>query len=251
MVRPRVAPLLLLQSGSLVKTIQFASQQYVGDPFNAVAIFNAKGVDEIVVLDIEDRVTGSFDSDLLRGIARVCTVPLTYGGKVQSTDQMSHLYQLGIEKIVINSAAHRNPRLIQEAASLFGSQAVSVGIDVRAEGGLFTVYSHGGTQIVSGDVIDIVTHFQDCGAGEIFVQSIDRDGMWSGFDLPLVRSVTAALHVPVMIAGGAGSFEDIRQAVSCGASAVAVGSMAVFQGQGKGVLINFPSRKELDTLQVI
>jgi cyclase len=251
MLRHRVIPALLLSGRGLVKTTRFAKPHYVGDPINAVRIFNDKEVDELLFLDInatrEDRGP---QFDVIEDVARECFMPFAYGGGVRDRDTMSRLFALGVEKVALNSAAISNPGLVEEAASIFGSQSVIVSIDVKKRWlSRYEVFSHSGTRGTGLHPTQHAKRMADCGAGEILINSIDRDGTMLGFDLELVRSVTSAVDVPVVACGGAGKLADFAAAVKDGgASAVAAGSMFVFQGPHRAVLITYPEYRELEKL---
>jgi cyclase len=247
MLATRLMPCLLLSNGALVKTVRFKDPTYVGDPVNAVRIFNQKEVDELVLLDIEATTQQrGIDYKTLEKIVSECFMPICYGGGVNSVEDMRKLFNLGIEKISLGAAAFENPELITEAAKEFGTQAIAVTLDVKKGllGG-YSVRTHQGTKDMRIDPIKAAKKMEELGAGEILLNSIDRDGTWSGFELKLIREVTDAVGLPVIVTGGAGSLTDVRLAVmEGGASAVAIGSMAVFQGKDLGVLIKFPSRKD-------
>jgi cyclase len=251
MLLTRLMPCLLMSNGALVKTIRFKDGPYVGDPVNAVRIFNQKEVDELILLDIHATTRNrGIDFETLDKIVSECFMPICYGGGVRSVEDMRRLYALGIEKISLGAAAFEVPGLVQQASREFGAQAVVVTIDVKKSLlGTATVRTRNGTQDTRQSPSEAARNFADQGAGEILLYSIDRDGTWSGFDLKLIESVTRSVNIPVVATGGAGSLEDIKAAVKeAGASAVAVGSMAVFQGKDLGVLIKFPARKDQDAL---
>jgi cyclase len=251
MLLTRLMPCLLMSNGALVKTIRFKDGPYVGDPVNAVRIFNQKEVDELILLDIHATTRNrGIDFETLDKIVSECFMPICYGGGVRSVEDMRRLYALGIEKISLGAAAFEVPGLVQQASREFGAQAVVVTIDVKKSLlGTPTVRTRNGTQDTRQSPPEAARNFADQGAGEILLYSIDRDGTWSGFDLKLIESVTRSVNIPVVATGGAGSLEDIKAAVKeAGASAVAVGSMAVFQGKDLGVLIKFPARKDQDAL---
>lgn len=248
MLRTRVIPALLLRNESLVKTVRFGKFTYVGDPANTVRIFNELEVDELLFLDITaSREKRSPNLKVLADIANECFMPLGYGGGIGSLDQAKAVFDIGFEKVVINTQAEANPALISEIAGHYGSQAVIVSIDVKK--GLFggqTVRTSGGRKHTRRDPVTWAKEIEKMGAGEILLTSIDREGTWEGFDLELVRSVTEAVEVPVVAHGGAGSVEHIGEVVhQAKASAVALGSMVVFQKQGMGVLVNFPDDREI------
>lgn len=237
----RVLPVLLLQDGGLVKTRAFKDPVYLGDPINAVRIFNEKEVDELVLLDISaTRENREPHYEVIRDIVSESFMPIGYGGGIKSLDHIHKLYQTGVEKIIINSASF-DFKLISDAASKYGNQAVTVSIDVRKSffGG-YTVYTQNGTQKHKIAPDQFARQLVDAGAGEIIIQSIDREGSMEGYDLELVRLVSDAVDVPVVASGGAGSADHLRQALNEGrASAVAAGSMFVFKGKHRAVLISY------------
>jgi cyclase len=250
MLRTRIIPTLLLCNESLVKTVRFGKFTYVGDPANTVRIFNELEVDELLFLDIAaSRENRSPNLKVLSDIANECFMPLGYGGGIKSLDQAKSILDIGFEKIVVNTHAVANPKLICEIAAHFGSQAVVASIDVKR--GLFggqSVYTLVGRRNTSFDPVEWALEVEKLGAGEILLTSIDREGTWAGFDLDLVKRVTDAVSIPVIAHGGAGTVEHVGQVVKkANASAVALGSMVVFQKKGMGVLVNFPSAKELQT----
>jgi cyclase len=239
-----------MSNGALVKTVRFKDPTYVGDPVNAVRIFNQKEVDELVLLDIEATTQNrGIDYETLEKLVSECFMPICYGGGVNTLEDMRKLFSLGIEKISLSAAVFLNPDLIIKAATEFGSQAIVVTLDVKKGllGG-YSVRTHQGTKDMHIDPIKAAKKVEELGAGEILLNSIDRDGTWGGFDLKLIRDVTNSVGLPVIATGGAGSLKDVRSAVTeGGASAVAIGSMAVFQGKNLGVLIKFPSRQDQES----
>lgn len=251
MLATRLIPCLLMSDGALVKTVRFRNPTYIGDPVNAVRIFNQKEVDELILLDIDATThQRGIDYATLEKLTSECFMPICYGGGVSSLADMRRLFNLGVEKISLGASAFERPDLIGEAAAEFGSQAIVVTLDVKKGmlGGYSTRTRHA-TQDTGIHPITAAQRMEQLGAGEILLYSIDRDGTWSGFDLKLVREVSNAVRLPVIACGGAGSIDDIRQAVhEGGASAVAIGSMAVFQGKDLGVLIKFPTRKDQDAI---
>lgn len=248
MLRPRAIPCLLMRKGRLVKTVRFDKPNYVGDPINAVRIFNDMEVDEIIVLDIgatPDRSAIPFD--IIGEMASECFMPLAYGGGIKTVDEARRVLRLGVEKISVNAAAAADPSLISRLADAFGSQAVVASVDIKKKlfGG-YKVMTEGGRRAIDMPAIEWVRRLEAAGAGEILVTSIDRDGTMEGYDLDLVRSVTAAVTIPVIASGGAGSVDDMGNAVrEAGASAAAIGSLAVYQGRNRAVLINFPTPAQL------
>ena len=250
-LRTRVIPVLLLRDESLVKTVRFDKFSYVGDPCNTVRIFNELEVDELMFLDITASREGRGPNlTLLADIADECFMPLGYGGGVQSVAQAKSVFDIGFEKICVNTAAFDRPELLTELARQYGSQAVVASIDVKS--GLLgraTVRSQSGRRNTGRDPVSWAVEVERRGAGEILLTSIDREGSWEGFDLDLVNRVADAVSIPVIAHGGAGSVEDIGRVVKqAHASAVALGSLVVFQRKGMGVLVNFPDARQLEAV---
>jgi cyclase len=249
MLAVRVMPCLLLRNSALVKTIQFKDPSYVGDPINAIRIYNEKEVDELVVLDITRTIDNKRPQlKLISEIATECFMPVAYGGGLSRMEDVEAIFSCGIEKVVINSHAVAEPSFVTRVAEKFGSQAVVVSVDVkRSLFGRYEVMTHGGRKSTGLDPVDFARKMEKAGAGELFLTSIDRDGTGKGFDVELIRRVTNAVGIPTIACGGAGTVEHCGVAVKeGGASAVALGSMAVYFGRNRAVLINFPARKELD-----
>lgn len=250
MLRPRIIPCLLVHKGGLVKTVSFEKPKYVGDPLNAVRIFNEKEVDELMVLDI-DATSDQRDPDytLIRKLAAECRMPLAYGGGVRSVEQFEQLVSLGVEKVAISAAAISNPTLIGAAAARVGSQSVVVVIDVRRSDTRFEVFTSNGRRGTGLDAIEFARRAEAAGAGEIVINSIDRDGQMRGYDFDLVRCVREAVTLPLTVLGGAGSLADIASLVrEFGLIGAAAGSLFVFKGVYRAVLINYPSRSDKDRL---
>jgi imidazole glycerol-phosphate synthase subunit HisF len=250
MLRTRVIPALLLRNESLVKTVRFGKFTYVGDPCNTVRIFNELEVDELLFLDITATRERRNPLKVLADIASECFMPLSYGGGIRSLDHAKSVFEIGFEKVVINSCAVETPALLTEIAQQYGSQAVVASIDVKAGFlGKPTVRTFGGKRNVKLDPVVWAKEVESHGAGEILLTSIDREGTWEGFDLDLVKQVTDVVSIPVIAHGGAGCVEDIGKVVKqAGASAVALGSMVVFQKKGMGVLVNFPDSETLEEI---
>ncbi len=248
MLRTRVIPALLLRNESLVKTVRFGKFTYVGDPANTVRIFNEMEVDELLFLDITaSRENRCPNLKLLADIANECFMPLGYGGGIRSLNQAKAVFDIGFEKVAINTRAEEDPALIGKIAAHYGSQAVIASIDVKkGPFGGQTARTLAGKHNTCLDPVTWALEVEKMGAGEILLTSIDREGTWEGFDLELVKRVTDAVSIPVIAHGGGGTIEHIGQVVKkANASAVALGSMVVFQKKGMGVLVNFPDKKLL------
>ncbi len=247
MIRPRVIPCLLLRNGGLVKTVKFKDPKYLGDPINIVRIFNDKEVDELVFLDITATMENRPPAfELLSKITSECFMPLGYGGGIRSLEDVKKLLSIGIEKIVLNTSAVENPALVRAVADYAGSQAVVISMDVKKSlFGNYEVYTRGGRQATGLNPVKFAMEMEGQGAGELFVNSIDRDGTMQGYDLELVRRVADSVQVPLVACGGAGNVQHLAEAIRSGASAAAAGSLFVFQGPLRGVLISYPSQEEL------
>lgn len=246
MLRTRVIPSLLLKGRGLVKTVKFRDPKYVGDPINAVRIFNEKEVDELIILDIEATKEGRGPNfDLIVEIAEECFMPLAYGGGVRTLGDVRRLLCLGIEKVVINTAAIDSLQLLKDASAEFGAQAIVASIDVRKK--IFGSYKvmRLGREATSLEVKQFALACQKAGVGEIALNSIDNDGTMGGMDLKLIQEVSNVLEIPLVAIGGVGSIEDIKAAKNAGASAVAAGSFFVFHGPHRAVLISYPSYDQL------
>ena len=249
MLRTRIIPCLLLRDEALVKTVRFGRFGYVGDPLNTCRIFNELFVDELVFLDILAHRPGREPNfKILQDISNECFMPLAYGGGIRSIKTAERIFNIGFEKIVLNSAPFENPSLIAELAATFGSQSIIAAVDVRRTfWGNYEVYSHSGKRKQKRHPVDWAREIEHQGAGELLLTSIDREGTWKGVDINLTQMVADAVNIPVIAHGGAGNVEEIGEAVHCGhASAVALGSLVVYQGPGRGVLINFPDRVILE-----
>lgn len=248
MLRSRIIPCLLKHDGGLVKTRQFKDPKYVGDPLNAVKIFNEKEVDELMFIDIDATTRGlSPDLGLLRSLAVESRMPLCYGGGITSAAQATQIIALGVEKISISAAAVNRPALIREIAEAVGSQSVVVTVDVR-KNRLFsgyTVYTHNGREKCKENLLELCQQAEEMGAGELVINSIDRDGEMSGYDLDLAVKVRETATCPITLLGGAGSIEHMGELIDAvGTVGAAAGSMFVFKGIYRAVLINYPSVSE-------
>lgn len=251
MLRTRVIPCLLLRNESLVKTVKFGKFGYIGDPLNTCRIFNELEVDELAFLDITaSREKRQPNFKILQEITNECFMPLSYGGGIRDLNTAERIFQIGFEKIVVNTASFTDPAIISQLAKAFGSQSVIVALDVKKTfWGEYQVHSLSGTINQKRGPVDWAREMEARGAGEILLTSIDREGTWKGFDLSLVQMVADALSIPVIAHGGCGSVDDIGSVVhKAHASAVALGSMVVYQKQGMGVLVNFPERERLQQI---
>ncbi|TKB65781.1 MAG: glycosyl amidation-associated protein WbuZ [Nitrospira sp.] len=252
MLRPRIIPCLLVKNGGLVKTVQFDKPKYVGDPINAVRIFNEKEVDELIVLDIDATVQNREPNyTMIANLAAECRMPLCYGGGVRTAEQVQKIISLGVEKVALSASAVQTSRLISEAAERVGSQSVVVVMDVKKSGLLqrYEVYTHNGGRKTGLDPAEFAKQAEALGAGEIVVNSIDRDGVMKGYDLDLISRVRDATSLPMTVLGGAGSLNDITNLIrSFGVIGAAAGSLFVFKGVYRAVLINYPSRADKDAL---
>ena len=245
--RPRIIPVLLMDDRDLIKTVNFKDRTYLGDPVNAVKIFNRKGIDELAVLDIgATRNNREPDFEILKDIASEAFMPLACGGGITSVEQVHELLAIGYEKVIINTGLVRNPSLIQKSAELFGSQSIVASIDAKLVNGQYKCYISDGTELVDKSPVEMAIEAERLGAGEIIINSIDRDGMMQGYDTELVRRVVDSVKEPVIALGGAGGIKDLKTVLDEGhAHAAAGGSMFVYYGRLKAVLITAPNEDEL------
>lgn len=251
MLRHRVIPVLTIDDRRLVKTIRFKSPRYLGDPLNAVRLFNEKEVDEIVILDIgATRRSREPDFEFIADLASECFMPMAYGGGITTMEQVVRAIGLGVEKVVLNTSAVERPALITEAARVYGAQAVIAAIDVKRTWlGKRVAMTRSGTRSTGRDPVELAKALEQAGAGELLVTSIEHDGMMQGYDLGLIRDIASAVSVPVIACGGASTVDDLRLAVrDGGASAASAGSLFVYQGKHRAVLVNFPSQDVRDRL---
>lgn len=252
MLVARIIPCLLLHKGGLVKTVRFKKPRYVGDPINAVKIFNEKDVDELMIIDIDATVEHREPRyEQVEDIVSEAFMPVCYGGGVTSVDQMRRLYHSGVEKVSLSAAALSNPGLIQEAAELFGNQSVIVTLDIKRI--LFKrnyqVVTHNSAVKTGKDPVQTAIDMQNLGAGELVINNVDRDGMMEGYDMAYLKQIVDAVGIPVISLGGAGNLVDIRNVIrEVGVSAAAAGSMFVFHGRHKAVLISYPPQEKIQKL---
>jgi cyclase len=252
MLRPRIIPCLLVHKGGLVKTVQFGAPKYVGDPINAVKIFNEKEADELIVLDIDATATGAEPNfRLIAQFAAECRMPLCYGGGVKTVEQAKRITGLGVEKVALSAAAIANPQLVSQIAQEIGSQSVIVVLDVkkRPGGAGYDVWTCNGRSKARGDVIEHAREAAASGAGEIVINSIDNDGRCAGYDLELAAAVRRTVQLPITVLGGAGTLEHIGELIrECGVVGAAAGSLFVFKGPYRAVLINYPAQAQKENL---
>lgn len=254
MLRPRIIPCLLVHDGGLVKTVGFKAPKYVGDPINAVKIFNEKEADELVVLDIDATARGVEPNfTMVAHLAAECRMPLCYGGGITSVGQAKRIIGSGVEKVAISAAAVADPTLLTRIADAVGRQSVVAIIDVRRRTGLFSsgyeVTTRNAKVAHKLDLLDFVAHLEAAGAGEIVINSVDRDGTMQGYDLKLAAQVRSVVGVPLTFLGGAGSQAHLSELFkACGVVGAAAGSLFVFKGQYRAVLINYPSQAQKDEL---
>lgn len=247
MLRPRIIPSLLLHNKGLVKTVNFKSPKYVGDPINAVRIFNEKEVDELAFFDIDATVLNKEpDYILIEKLANQSRMPLCYGGGVKTVEQAQKIFGLGVEKIALSSSVLQNPQLVTQIAQRVGSQSVIVVLDIKKKilGG-YEVFTHNGKTPTGINPINFTMELEQLGAGEIIINSIDQDGVMKGYDLNLIDKIAETISIPLTVLGGAGSLSDIEKVIEKhGVIGVAAGSLFVFKGPYKAVLINYPTQFE-------
>lgn len=254
MLRPRIIPCLLVHQGGLVKTVGFQSPKYVGDPINAVKIFNEKEADELMVLDIDSSIYGTEPNyTLIAKLAAECRMPLCYGGGITSAQQAVRIIDLGVEKVSVSAAAVARPGLLTEMAEAIGRQSVVAVIDARKKSGLFAsgheVCTHNAKKTHAVDPVALATSLEEAGAGEIVLNAVDRDGTMKGYDVDLAHRMRSALHVPMTVLGGAGTLADMGSLFQrCGVVGAAAGSLFVFKGQYRAVLINYPTPQQKSAL---
>jgi imidazole glycerol-phosphate synthase subunit HisF len=252
MLRSRIIPVLLIKDGGLVKTVNFGSPKYVGDPLNAVRIFNEKEVDELIVLDIDATVRQREpDYKLIQSLAAECRMPLSYGGGVNSVEQIQRIISLGVEKVSLSAAAVANPGLITAAAEQVGRQSLVAVMDVKRSGLLrrYELFTHNGSKASGLHPVEFAKTMQAAGVGEIVINAIEQDGVMQGYDLKLAQEVRAAVSVPITVLGGAGKLGDIEDLIGrFGTIGAAAGSLFVFKGVYRAVLINYPNRQVKDAI---
>lgn len=248
MLKHRVIPVLLLRDGGLVKTRRFKAPTYVGDPINAIRIFNEKEVDELVLLDIvASKRSHEPDYAMIGQMVDECSMPFCYGGGVRSVDQAARLFDLGVEKVSLQSGALADIGLVSDLATRFGSQSLVVSIDVKRDWcNRPVMYDSRLARSAKTDWLDFARQAVAAGAGELLINAVDRDGEMSGYDLDVIRQAAAAVTVPLIALGGASNLADFKAAVEAGASAVAAGALFVFHGPHRAVLLSYPRYADLE-----
>lgn len=252
MILPRIIPCLLLKGEGLVKGQHFSSHRYIGDPINAVQLFNTMEVDELLFLDITaTKEKRTVPLSLVQKLSDQCLMPFGVGGGIDTLDKAKQILALGAEKVCLNTAAIENPSLINAISSNFGNQSVLVSIDIkRTPTDRYEVYTHCGTKKFSSNLEETIRTVEKYGAGEILINDIDKDGTMDGYDLKLISHISSLTRLPVIACGGAGTYKDLTRAISTGkASAAAAGSLFVFHGPRKAVLINYPNTSELKKIR--
>lgn len=252
MLRPRIIPCLLVHQGGLVKTINFSAPKYVGDPINAVKIFNEKEADELIVLDIDATANGIEPNySMIARLADECRMPLCYGGGIKTLEQAKRIVNLGVEKVALSSVALEDPRIVSCIADALGRQSLVVVLDIRKKRGLFSggyeLCTFNATKVHKYDPFEFALRMQELGAGELIINSIDNDGYMNGYDLDIARKFRMSLKIPLTFLGGCGSHSDIEELLEkCGVVGAAAGSLFVFKGSYRAVLINYPTREQKD-----
>jgi cyclase len=251
MLKPRVIPVLLLRNQGLVKTIKFDKHVYVGDPINAIKIFNEKEVDELIFLDIDASKNGTAPNySMISQIATECFMPVCYGGGIKDIEMIRKILKLGIEKIAINTSALKSLEFVKNAVDTFGSSTIVVSIDVKKSLlGKHQIFDHKNKKTINTDLFEYINEIEQCGVGELLINSVDKDGTMTCYDISLIENITKQVKIPVIACGGASSFSDFKTAINIAkASAVGAGSIFVFHGKHKAVLITYPNAEELKML---
>ena len=251
MLRTRIIPCLQLIDGSLVKTVKFGDHGYIGDPINTVRIFNELEVDELCFLDIRATIEKRPPNfEVLHQIAEECFMPLSFGGGVRDTETAKRILSIGFEKIILNTAAYETKYLVTEIANHSGNQSVVGSIDVKKNiWGKYQVYISDGKKKIDIDPIEWAQELESLGAGELLITSMDNDGTWKGYDIEIISKIVQSVRIPVIANGGAGNISHIEEVVKkSDVSAVAIGSMVVYQAKDLGVLVNFPDRSKLESI---
>lgn len=247
MTNIRIIPVLSLHNSGLVKTVKFSNPKYIGDPINAVRIFNDKEVDELVFLDITaSSLNHKPNFKIIEEVASECFMPLSYGGGISNINEVKTLFSLGVEKVIFNSIVSVNPRLVKEVSDIYGSQSIVVSVDVKKNFlGKYEAYTHSGSKKINRSLKEYISEINSLGIGELILNSIDNDGLLKGYDLALISTVSKLVDIPVVALGGASNLNDFRMAVDAGAHAVAASSFFVYHGKHKAVLISYPTKEQI------
>lgn len=251
MLRHRIIPTLLLHDKGLYKTVQYSIKKgkYVGDPINAIKIFNDKGIDELIFLDIDaSKEKKQPDFKMIKSIASECFMPLAYGGGIVSLSQIKAIFQIGIEKVILNSILLEDITFLQKASNIFGSQSIVASVDIKKNMfGKYKVYNSSQKRNLKLDIREYLLSLEQHGAGEIYISCVDKDGTFEGYDLEIIKKVIEGIKIPIIVNGGARDIKDFSQAIKeCGVHAVSAGSFFVFNGPHKAVLITYPDYKDLE-----
>lgn len=251
MLKTRVIPVLLLHKRGLVKTVKFKNPKYIGDPTNAIKIFNEKEVDELIFLDIDaSRESKEPDYQIIKDFAGECFMPVCYGGGITNTGQIKKLFALGLEKVSLNISALKDQNLIKDAVDIFGSQSIVVTVDIKKSiFGKYQVYNHSNKKVMKKPYLEYIKQLETLGVGEILINNVDLDGTQNGYDIELLKQIVEAVNVPIVACGGAGNLTDFKKVKKeANVSAVAAGSFFVFQGKHNAVLITYPKYEDLEKL---
>jgi len=246
-LRKRIIPVLLIKDKGLVKGVNFRNHKYVGDPINTVKIFNDKEVDELIVLDIlATENNRCIDLELVKALADECFMPFTAGGGITNINQIKEIIRAGAEKVSLNSTLSYNPSLIRDASRIFGRQSIVVSVDINKNwfGGL-ELYSNCYKTKIKKTLVNWLKELEKLGAGEVLINCIHKDGLMEGYDLSLINEIASYVSIPIIILGGAGKYDDLRYVfTNSDVSAAAAGSLFVFHGNLRAVLINYPTKDE-------
>lgn len=250
MLKTRVIPVLLMKNGGLYKGVKFKNHKYIGDPINTVKIFNDKEVDELVIFDIEaSRLNNPINFELLENIASEAFMPIGYGGGIKTLEDAQRLFNLGIEKVVLNTSAIESFELVKKLVESYGSQSVVFCLDIKKTFfGKYESFSYSGTNKVKISPIELAKKMENLGVGELIINSIDNDGVMKGYDLNIIKEIATQLTIPVIACGGASNLEDFKKAKDYGAHGCAAGSIFVYNGIHKAVLISYPKYEKLSEL---
>lgn len=248
MIQKRIIPCLLLKNEGLVKSEKFTNHRYIGDPINAVKIFNTKEVDELIIIDIQaSKKKSEIDWETIKNIASECFMPLSYGGGISNLDQIKRLLKIGVEKVIMNNIALKNPLFISEAVKHFGQSTIVCAVDIKKNfWGSYEVFDHVNNKRLSIKPLDYILKLEKLGIGEVFINNVDRDGTFKGVDLDIILDVLKKISIPLVCSGGISSLKEISSISKHNISGIAVGSLFVYNGPHRAVLISYPTQKELN-----